>query len=368
MLKDQIDDLEVGQSLKDEEIQGLTLKRNSIGYSWMLYYRNRAGQQRRPKVGSYPLISIATARKAARQLLTRVALGEDPSAERKALLNDPTLSEFWHEVKSGHYNRNTTWDKEAERIFKTMIEPTMGSMKLTQIHVADIATLQARYQATTYAANRALAVLAQMMTLAVRWRYRADNPGAAVRPYGENKRRRFASPQEIQKILTFLNTIDADHKHYRGRIVIEMILFTGARPQEILKARPGQLTEGVLRVPGKNGEDRAIFVPPVMNEFLKDLDDDRPWLCGTNVSPRGLWDQVIAATGIDGLWMRDLRRTFATVGLSNKVTAGAVGELLGHKSAQTTKIYAKLFEDEGKQITADIADRILAYVNPEIAL
>jgi site-specific recombinase XerD len=50
-----------------------------------------------------------------------------------------------------------------------------------------------------------------------------------------------------------------------------------------------------------------------------------------------------------------MRRTFATVALSNGVPIGQVGELLGHASTQTTKIYAKLLEETAHAAAAKTA-------------
>jgi site-specific recombinase XerD len=48
------------------------------------------------------------------------------------------------------------------------------------------------------------------------------------------------------------------------------------------------------------------------------------------------------------------------VGLSNGISLSQLGELLGHKSAQTTKIYGKLMEDAAHQAAAGVAGHMQA--------
>ena len=45
-------------------------------------YRNLAAKQRRYRIGSYPHVTLAAARKKARSLAARVTLGEDPAQDR----------------------------------------------------------------------------------------------------------------------------------------------------------------------------------------------------------------------------------------------------------------------------------------------
>ena len=45
-------------------------------------YRNLTAKQRRYRIGSYPRVSLAAARKKARSLAARVTLGEDPAQDR----------------------------------------------------------------------------------------------------------------------------------------------------------------------------------------------------------------------------------------------------------------------------------------------
>jgi integrase len=58
--------------------------------------------------------------------------------------------------------------------------------------------------------------------------------------------------------------------------------------------------------------------------------------------PGYLWRKIRKEAGCEDLWARDFRRTFATVGMSNKVDMKVIGKLLNHHSQQTTDRYALL--------------------------
>jgi integrase len=71
-----------------------------------------------------------------------------------------------------------------------------------------------------------------------------------------------------------------------------------------------------------------------------------------------LWEKVSAEAGCPDLWARDLRRTFATVGMSSGIKMDTISELLNHKSVQTTKLYAKLNDDARVEASSAISNKI----------
>ena len=87
-----IDALAPGRSITDDLVPGLSARRHGSGVSFHLYYRTRAGQQRRMKVGAYPVLSIAKAREIAKEVLGAVAAGKDPAGAWQAARAAPTIS------------------------------------------------------------------------------------------------------------------------------------------------------------------------------------------------------------------------------------------------------------------------------------
>jgi len=74
---------------------------------------------------------------------------------------------------------------------------------------------------------------------------------------------------------------------------------------------------------------------------------------------RGTGGPLRQAGGCQDLWARDFRTTFATIGFSSGQSLGIVGDLLGHKSTQTTKKhYAMLMEEPAVQAAGRISATI----------
>jgi len=64
------------------------------------------------------------------------------------------------------------------------------------------------------------------------------------------------------------------------------------------------------------------------------------------------WRRIRRRAGLDDVRIHDLRRTAASASASVGLTLEAVGQILGHSQAATTKGYAFLF-DEAKRTAAN---------------
>ena len=58
-----------GSVIKDASVPGLQLRTFGQRRSFYLYYRNKSGTQRKPKIGDWPTITIDQARQIARKWL-----------------------------------------------------------------------------------------------------------------------------------------------------------------------------------------------------------------------------------------------------------------------------------------------------------
>lgn len=372
-----IDALAPGQRLKDDRVSGLEVRCHGSGRSFLLYYRTRYGVARRPKIGDYGAITIAQARDIARNMLAEVAAGGDPSRARAAARTEPTMDELWGRCEREHYNRGKKWDYEARRLYRTCIKPKLGGDRVSAIRYEDCKKVHSALAGRPTMANKAVSVLSAMLTEAERWGYRPEksNPCELVKRNKERERRRYAKPNEIKDIAAVLAR--EAKANPRAAAFLYLLIFSGARPSEIAKAEPGMLDRmekdglvfGALRIEdGKTGE-RVVYLPPQAMAVIDQLPAEgipirRGKGCGPRTItglagvPRKLWARIRNAVGAPDLWARDWRRTFGTVALSNGVSLGKVGELLGHADPRTTKIYAKLLEDEAHANAAKVAGHL----------
>jgi len=299
--------------------------------------------------------------------MKRHSISADVYPVEKSLMSRSSLTEnisrssvnnLWTICAEEHWNRGRQWDREARRLFVVHIGPRIGTKKVKDLNYRDVNRIRTALSDTPNQANRVIAVLSKMLNLAERMEMRpiGSNPCKVLPRFREQRRRRYATPEEIGRLGPLLEA--EGYKNPAAAAFLYLLLFSGARPSEIARARWDQLDGAVLRIPeGKTGE-RTVFLPRQAVEVLSRIPRTSETITGLSAVPKKVWGRIRAAAGCPDLYARDLRRTFATIGLSNGVPIGAVGELLGHKSADTTKIYAKLLEGRAAEATAIIADKI----------
>lgn len=375
-----------GWTLYDVDVPGLQVRYTAKRPAYFLYYRTKAGDERRPKLGDTNIVTLAQARERARTMLAAVADGRDPMAERAKVRGEPTMDELWAEVEAKVYNRGKAWDREAKRLYTTHAAPKVGGLRVGAIDVDDVNAVHAALKGTPIEANRTIAIVSKMLSYAEqpgkKWRAPGTNPCQAIVRYPERKRRRFAKPAELQQIGPLLDGEAENPKRRAAVAFVYLLLYSGARPTEIENALPSMLERvdvkavgrcGVLRLEEAKTGPRNVFLPPQAMKVIDQLpvaglplrDRHRRLLamtiCGIRL-PRALWERVRTAAGCPDLWARDARRTFATVAFSGGESKHIVSDLLGHASIQTTNIYALLMEDPAFSAAARIGTRMEGFL------
>lgn len=369
-----------GVVLRDSQVPGLHCRVGVKRKSFYLHYRTRGGRQRRPKIGDCSLVSIPDARKIAKDWLTEVAAGRDPVADWHQARGEMTAQELYEATWKEHWDkprfRSSGYAKDVQYLWNKHLADEFGPRRLSEITAGAIRTWHAGYEDTPTVANRALELLSKMFTFAEdrEWRGPGTSPCRRVSPFRENKRRRYASTDEIRAIGKILLRDLATEPESAAFLLL--LMFTGSRPRAIERATLDQLQRvtiegrefGVLTFAGKStaetGENERVLLPPpalaTLDAVSRKQDDNR--LIGIK-APRRYWNKVRAEAGCPDLWMRDLRRTFATVGMSMGAGMDTIGELLNHKSTQTTKIYALLADEARVNAATGIADRVAELIS-----
>lgn len=382
--------LQPGQVVNDAVVTGLHVKCTSTGTkSFYLFYRTKLRDARRPRLGDTTVLTIAQARQMARDILAVVADGRDPAAELDKLRGEPTLQEFWDkEVWPHHYSR-TKDARNAQRIFNVRIAPRLGNKRMRDIGYADVAILHRDLEAIPYEANRTLALMSKVLTLAERptdngrhgLRDIGSNPCGLVARYPELSRRRFATPAELAVIgrtldafygaaveaLNDTGSMASCYKSINKRTMasvtfIGLMIFTGMRPGEVAAATRSAVERlpkgaGILRLPDSKTGQRDVYVPPQAMALIDRLPAPADGTLTGIKYPTNTWDHIRDAAGCrKTLRLYDLRRTFATVSLAGGHSISLIGTVLGHKTAQTTKVYARLMDDAAHGLAGATGD------------
>ncbi len=334
-----------GDVLRDATIRGLQLRCFAGRKSFYLYFRTKAGVERKPKLGDYGSITLAQAREAARQLLGKVALGEDPSAQRQVDRAELTLDGLWEIFKPRHADKKKT-ARTFELIYTRLLKPRFGSRRLSDIHYEDVCDMMEAIgedQGHPIMANRTRVQLNTMFVFAIhKLRWVGANPCTGVDMFPEGKRRRYLSRDEAKRLAAALEVemIAAP----ASVAFIYLLIYTGARRGEIAAARWDWLDGAALRLPDSKTGARTVYLPQAALDVINKLPRTSDTITGIS-NPDRIWKRAREAAGIEDLTMHDLRHSFASVAIGAGYTLAEIGELLGHATPNTTQRYAHLMEE-----------------------
>lgn len=330
----------------------------TIARRWFFYYRTRAGAQRRPKVGEFPQVKLAEARKRALAIQCQVSAGDDPSQTWKEARAEKTVADLWTAVKADYYGKarfqDSKWAKTAAWIYGKHLGPEFGSMRLSEVTTTAVRKWHAKLDYMPYGANRALSILKKLFNWAImeEWRPQGSNPAVLVKPFDEASRERYATPEELARIGAILLR-DAPERPAAVAFLL-LLMLSGSRPIAIEQATWDQLTVfeqdgkryGLLVFWGKSSSKTQIRERVVLPPEAMAVIDGLPRIAGKTITgikaPREYWQKVKTEAGCPDLRMRDSRRTFATVGMTDGIPMDQIGTALNHADTNTTAVYARL--------------------------
>src|SRR5262249_39012125 len=118
------------------------------------------------------------------------------------------------------------------RMIKVHVAPHFGQhIKVADVQTEDVDRLHRRITAAghLHRANRTIAVLSKMFSLAVRWRMRADNPVKGIERNKEHHRRRYLTTEELPRLVAALDK----YPEQQAADIVRLLMLTGARRGEI---------------------------------------------------------------------------------------------------------------------------------------
>ncbi len=273
-----------------------------------------------------------------------------------------------------------------------------------------------------FQANRALERLRALYNKAIEWGWEGDNPTIGIKKFKEKSRERFVQPNELPLLFHALEI--EENKTARDYILIS--LMTGARKSNVLAMRWEEISweQRTWRIPEtKNGEPITIPLIPQAIEILETrrMKTNSPWVFegegakGHLADPKKTWDRVRQRatmalwnlnkehakfikevetklmqtdnygfatpklfsaiekeatkngielpTGLLDIRLHDLRRTFGSYQAITGASLPIIGKTLGHKSQQSTEVYARLHDDPVRDSMEKAASAMFAFGN-----
>ena len=207
--------------------------------SWIYMYRFD-GKARRMTLGTYPNLSLASARVRHAKAQEQKEHGVDPGAghveQRRAERSAETVEELVEEYLEKHARPNKRSADADERALRKEVLPTWGHQKAKSLTRRDVIKLLDGIvdRGSPVMANRLLGMIRRMFGFAVERDILDASPCVMVKaPKRETPRDRVLNTAEIK---TFWHGLDTAKMSHQSRLALKLMLVTGQRREEIVCA------------------------------------------------------------------------------------------------------------------------------------
>lgn len=358
--------------LWDAKVAGFGLKINPGGRKTFIYWYRIRGRGRKLTLGPAGAKTVDQYRADATRASGLVVDGVDP-AEKDLPDEPPVPAPTLGELVERYLAQAESWHKPAtlredRRLLNKVILERLGKeTPVRDITRAHVTGLQEALSAHGPSANAALRRLSAVLTYAesLDWRQVGSNPCRGVRHFKEEKRVRYLTADELKR----LGKVLAEEEECRAkkdkedpakwsvsaRLLVELLLYTGLRPGEVLTMRWQDIDEErrLLRLPDAKTGARTVALSAVAMQVLKDWPgiEGNPWVLpgkrkGTHLANPGKpWSLIRKTAGLEDVHLHDLRHTHASWAASGGISLYLVSHMLGHAQASTSERYAHVAQD-----------------------
>ena len=301
------------------------------------------------------MLTVEEARSKAKTLLSQVALGGNPLAEREILRSIPTLADFVRDRYLPHIKGyKTSWRVDDTKL-RLHIIPQFGKLPLDQIDTKKLIGFREVLRAKGLCPasnNRVLIILRALMNRAIEW----ETPGVTKNPLKgfpmltENSRReRYLTAEETERLYAAVCTSGNTQLQH----IVPMLILTGARKREVLDSKweDFDLARRQWRIPkSKSGHHRFVPVSEGLAQLLAKVPrfEGCPYVLP---NPDSLmpytsiydpWNVARKKAGLADVRIHDLRHSFASFLINAGRQLYEVQKILGHAQIATTQRYAHL--------------------------
>jgi len=258
--------------VQDAKTPGLHVRVSTTG-ARMFYTMSRTnGKRRRIKIGPYPVLSLADARRRAMEIARSIELGEYDVTPEVPDEITPTLGVVIPQFIELHAKPNTKDWKRTESVLRKF--DGLKDRPLDQIKRQDVTKVLDGIIAngTPTRANRALSAIKKLMNWCVMRGTIETSPVALLRPpTREIQRDRVLIDDEIRAIWRHSETED-----YPFGPFLKLLMITGQRRSEVSGMRWSELNldEGLWELPAsrvKNARLHIVPLPAQAVEILRSL-------------------------------------------------------------------------------------------------
>jgi integrase len=352
----------------DETLPGFGMRLSYGGTkAWVLLYRHN-GLKRRMKIGTYPALPLATARRKAQASLSEVALGNDPGKAKAAYLKSETVDDLARDYLEKHARvKKRSWQHD-ERTLRNDVLPAIGKLKAKDIKRRDIIHILDKVkERSPIMANRTLEIVRKMFNWGISRDIVETNPCLGiVRPSEEHRRERVLTADEIRRFWDC-----AREEHSKAGLAFRLLLLTSQREGEVLSMRWQDIDEGTewwWTIPGEFSKNRLAHRVPLSAPVIALLKEIQirepdptfvfPRRGGGSAATKALLRKPLArirvAAHLENFVPHDLRRTAASFMTGMGIPRLTVAKVLNHAEAGVTSVYDRHSYDAEKRHALEV--------------
>jgi integrase len=370
----------------DKKLSGFFVRVSQEGKkSFGVMYR-KAGTLRRMKLGTYPLQSLAKARKEATKVLRNAELGIDPAAQKQEDRKAETFEQIAREYIERHAKiKKKSW-KHDERVINKDLVPEFGKKKAKDITRREVRVfLELKAQTAPIMANRTRALIRKMFNWAIMSEIVESNPVYLIpAPGKENRRDRVLTEDEIKRIWNAIDAdiSDSDDSHRKMKTlsagIMKLRLLTAQRGAEVMGMEWSELDleTGWWTIPGektKNGLSHRVPLSASALSIIRAMKAAVGDACSRFVfpspkeeahinNPQKALQRIQKATGIDFVG-HDFRRTAASKMTGMGIPRLTVKKILNHVEQEITAVYDRhSYDPEKREALEAWAKRLMAAI------
>jgi len=352
----------------DIKLSGFSLEVRETGRkTFYLSYSKNAKRISR-KIGCADILTANEAREII-VLLKKEHIQDNATSIMVEKSDSLTIVKFFHDFYLPYIQKHIKSYAANESIFRNHILPTLGSTTMQNVKKIDLMKLHSemlskkKLQPAT--ANKLLVFLSQAYTLAYEYELiqAPYNPVTGIKHFQENnERERFLTKAETKRLIAAVKVSENLHLKY----IIPMLLLSGARRGEVLKAQWSHFNETQMlwTIPiTKNGKKRVLPITQELHSLLKQIPKESKYLFPSKATNKpyvtiyNSWNTARKKAGLPEVRIHDLRHTYASALVNAKRSLYEVQVLLGHKTAKMTQRYAHL-SNESLHSAASCAARL----------
>lgn len=321
--------------------------------TWYLRQKNDRGTNSYTKLGTTKELTLAQARKRARDLKAAHVLAPKTIAANKVPQSCITLDVFMHEHYMPHAVSHKRSAKRDEQLYRLHIAPVFKDTPLNEISRREVDVLHRalRKKQSAASADHCVKLMRRALNLAMQWEFIEKNVLKGFKLFMEdNQVENYLDDEQLERLLQVLQT----DSNRRVCLILMFLLSTGARLNEGLTATWENINveRGVWKVDAslsKSKKSRSIPLNDSALWVLKQLKSEgqsqylfpspvtgKPYTAITRA-----WYRLRKKAGVK-IRIHDLRHSFASFLVSRGRTLFEVQQILGHSDPKVTMRYAHL--------------------------